>query len=99
MESRRCASASVRGSRWWSRTRPPERLVPLPPRETAEGDQADQRHDQSEPEAPDDHHDDPDDDEDAAGRNPGDSSATFAFTHVLLLKCRMPCAVSAGRRT
>jgi hypothetical protein len=49
----------------------PSALVPAASGEAAEGDQADQGHDQADPEAPHDHQHDPDDHDDAAERDPG----------------------------
>ena len=53
-------------------------LVPLPSRESAEGDEADQRHDQPGPEAPNDRHDDSRDHEDATERYSTDCSAALS---------------------
>src|SRR5829696_479346 len=55
------------------------RLVPLPLREAAEGDQAHQRHDQPDPEAPHDHQDNPHDHQDPAETDPAGVSARATF--------------------
>src|SRR2546423_1832740 len=57
--------------------------VPPAPRKTAEGDEADQDDDQTDPKAPDDHQHDPDDDNDPASRYPGDSSSILSLSHAL----------------
>jgi hypothetical protein len=63
----------------------PLSLVPLAPRETAEGDESHQGDDQPNPEAPDDHDDDPGDDNDPAKRYP--AVTTRPLSHTPLLRC------------
>src|SRR5215207_5346421 len=68
--------------------------VPLAPRETAEGDEADQDDDQPDPKTPDDHQNDPDDDDDPAKRYPGDSSSMFPLSHAFSFQWRMPASAA-----
>ncbi|HWP32994.1 MAG TPA: SpoIIE family protein phosphatase [Solirubrobacterales bacterium] len=59
-------------------------LVPASAGEAAEGDQADQGHDQTNPEAPEDHQHDPDDHDDAAERNSGVRASVRSHSSFLL---------------
>jgi PAS domain S-box-containing protein len=59
-------------------------LVPASAGEAAEGNQADQGHDQTDPEAPDDHQHDPDDHDDAAERDSGVRASVRSHSSFLL---------------